>query len=385
MTVGARAAQRLAWALCALSLGLTVVAVLAFWPLEAAPWPIPIGASMTIVGGPLAARRTTNPAGWLLLAWGLVISFYAFVGQYATYAMVTHPGSLPGGDWLAWAASSMWHAAFVCFVALFLLFPHGRLLSPRWRPVLWLAIVVYAGLAATGLGWSVATREHFPFARDPLVLPGRSVATAAYAVLLETNLALVLAAAVSLAVRLRRSRGDERQQVKWFIYPSMAAVTLFVISIGVVGNGSLGVFLFPVIPISTAIAITKYRLYDIDRLVSRTVSYAAISGLLVGVYLLLALVGQTLVPGRSRSQPVVAISTLVVAALFQPIRRRVQHAVDRRFNRSRYDASRAIDAFAARLREQIDLDSLRTELVGIVHQTMQPTSASLWLREPTRL
>ncbi|MCA1824699.1 MAG: hypothetical protein LC640_10675, partial [Frankia sp.] len=196
-----RSATRLAWLLSATSLGLVATALLAFRPLGATSWAaVTIAISTAAVGGPVAARRPRNPVGWLLSAWGAEVSFYVFAAQYAHFTLVSHPGALPGGNWLAWAASSLWHAAFICFVAMFLVFPHGRLLSRRWRPVLWLAIADYAGIAATGLGWSSALAEHFPFARPPFTpLPGAGVAATAFGVLLMTNLAFVLLAVASLA------------------------------------------------------------------------------------------------------------------------------------------------------------------------------------------
>jgi hypothetical protein len=208
------------------------------------------------------------------------------------------------------------------------------------------------------------------------------VADTAFDWLLGGQLLVLATALVSLVLRLRRAPGEERQQVKWFVYTVVTVVLVFVTTTLILSGG----YLFPVfglIPVSVAVAVFKYRLYDIDRLINRTLVYGLLTALLVGVYAgLVFLLGRLLDPATGDSALAVAASTLAVAALFQPARRRVQQLVDRRFNRHRYDAIRTVERFSGRLRDQVDLDTLSTELLAVVDQTVQPERVSLWLRVP---
>jgi hypothetical protein len=185
-----------------------------------------------------------------------------------------------------------------------------------------------------------------------------------------------------VVLRLRRASGEERQQVKWFVYTVVTVILVFVVSTLMIGVGVLFP-LFGLIPISVAVAVLKYRLYDIDRLINRTLVYGLLTAMLIGVYAgLVFLLGRLLDPATGDSALAVAASTLAVAALFQPARRRVQALVDRRLNRARYDAAQTVERFSARLRNEVDLDALNAELLAVVDQTIQPSSASLWLRRP---
>jgi hypothetical protein len=344
-------------------------------------------AAFLVVGCLILARRPGNVIGWIFAAVGLLTMTGGLVEPYAEYAYVTHPGSLPGPLVAAWVFAWVWDPAIILtFVFPLLLFPTGRSLSARWRPVVWLAVGLTA--AETVLG----------ALKPSLVLPdGRTVANPIgvagvgnrNASMLRTvldglTLLLLGAAICSLVVRFRRSHGVERQQLKWFTYAG-----------GLVLLAPLGTFLLPdlgnlpfvlviALPIAVGIAVLRYRLYDIDRLINRTLVYGLLTALLGGVYAGLVLLLGQVFGGLGGEPPswAVAGATLAVAALFRPGRRRIQEAVDRRFNRRRYDAIKTVEAFSARLREEIDLDTLSAELLAVVDQTMEPTRLSLWLRPP---
>jgi hypothetical protein len=373
------AVTRLALALWLVSMGLVVAAVIVSPHLLPVYGLLPPLLSFATVGAFLAARRPGNPVGWLFAAWGAVMAFSVFVDAYVDRGLVRDPGSLPAPDWVAWAGAVIWHPAFALLVFLLLLFPYGRLPSRRWRPLAWLTVAAYGTCAVCAALAPAVTREYYPAARPVFELPVAQVAEAIFwAVLVAAQVGLLgVGGIAALAVKLRRSRGEERQQVKWFVYTVAVAVAAFLAGILVLGAG----YLFPVfaaIPVAAAVAILRYRLYDIDRIINRTVVYAVLT-----VILGLGYAGAVLLLGGllgSDSGLAVAGATLALAALFQPARRRVQGTVDRRFNRRRYDATRTIEAFSARLRDELDLDSLTVELLGVVDQTMQPTKASLWLR-----
>jgi len=280
------------------------------------------------VGAVIVARRPRNPVGWLCCAVGLLLG-PAFFGQdYAWYALVREAGSLPGGQVMAWLGQWPWRVVLglLSFLLLLLLFPSGRLVSARWRPVAWAAA---AGTVLLGL-WAAA------------------------AVLLVVT----ILAAASMVVRFRRARGEERQQLKWFTSAPVLSVLVWLLLIvtGVADRlpAALGIPVLLVwlvaVPAAIGVAMLRYRLYDIDRLINRTVVYGLLTALLGGGYAgLVLMLGQLF--GRS-SSVAVAAATLTVAAAFQPARRRIQAAVDRRFNRRRYDAARTIAAFSARLRRR---------------------------------
>jgi hypothetical protein len=343
-------------------------------------------AAFMVVGALIVAHRPTNTIGWMFSATALLASTAGLAAEYATYTLVTRPGSLPGATFAAWYASWPWYLA-IALVLVFtpLLFPTGRLLSPRWRPVAWLA-----GAATGAFTVLAALQANLGPARDPLIAnpigvaglenPEESTVGVALLVLLTV---LMLVAIGSLVLRFRRSRGEERQQLKWFTYAA-ALVPLFVLADflpGMVGDLASAV---PIVflPVAAGIAILRYRLYDIDRLINRTLVFGLLTALLAGVYAATVLVLGQVFGGVGRDPPswAVAGATLTVAALFQPARRRIQAVVDRRFNRRKYDAARTVEAFSVRLRDEVDLDALAAELLIIANQTMQPTTMSLWLR-----
>jgi hypothetical protein len=358
-----------------------------WWPIVLAAW--------AVTGLVLAVRVPRNATGWLflvsILAWGA----NSAAGQYATYGLVTSPGSLPGAVWGFWLQSWTWIVGLMLVPAIgLLLFPNGRLPSPRWRFVAW--------ASATGMGLLWVAYVFAPWQGHPEFVtlpPGvENPLLLSFSAQLHDALALagaalvlgsVIAGAVSLIVRYRRARGDERQQLKWVAFGTTAAVALHAavneLPAHVPGVDWWVLLALPWIlfPATILVAVLRYRLYEIDRVVSRAVSYAVITGVLVICYAVaVVLLGQVISPLTAESEVAVAASTLLVAALFQPVRRRVQDLVDRRFNRARYDARRTVEDFAARLRDEVDLDELTSELGGLVGATVQPASVSVWLRRP---
>ena len=343
-----------------------------------------------VVGALVVAHRPGNAIGWIFSA----IALLAFTGQlaseYATYAYVTRPGSLPGAILAAWYGSWPWWLVLaLALVFTPLLFPTGRLVSPRWRPVAWLAGATTA--VATLLTSLQPTLGTFgdQVVMNPIGVTavGDLVGSAVGLALLGLLVLSAVLALASLVIRFRRSRSEERQQLKWFTY---ACALLPLAALGDLLPGPVGDLLFAalvlLLPVATGIAILRHRLYDIDRLINRTLVYGLLTALLGGVYaaavLVLGLFGGV---GRDPPSWAVAGATLAVAALFQPARRRIQSVVDRRFNRRKYDAARTVEVFSRRLREEVDLDTLSAELLAVVDETVQPAKASLWLQPPTRV
>ena len=341
-------------------------------------------AAFLVVGCLIVARRPGNTVGWIFCAVGLLALAGALAEQYAQYAYVTRPGSLPGAVVAAWATAWMWYPTIaLTLVFTPLLFPTGRTLSPRWRPVVWVAGGATAAFTVLGALRPSLELQDGPTVANPLAVGAvGNVEDSAVGVVLIGLILLSLAAAVgSLVIRFRRSHGDERQQLKWFTYAGALVLLVPLIGFVVPSLGNAAFVLVMVLPIAVGIAILRYRLYDIDRLISRTLVYGLLTALLAGVYATGVFVaGRLLDPATGDSALAVAASTLAVAALFQPLRRRIQKLVDRRFNRSRYDAARTVEAFSGRLRDEIDLDSLSVELLAVVDQTVHPAQASLWLR-----
>ena len=356
--------------------------------------PVTLTIAFASVGVLVATRRPEHPLGWLLCVVGVCQGLVTFTNEYAVYALWTAPGSVPGGAFMAWLTTWVWAGGFpVLLTYLPLLFPDGRLPSARWRPVAWLSAVPSLLLCGP------IAILYWPLRGPDLVRPGdwTQPTPGALAVLTSMVGSLMLvcgfACALSLVVRFRRARGVERQQLKWFMF---AAAATFIVWFGLDQLGAAGdqlglvgalllVLISTVIPAAAGIAIVRYRLYDIDRVINRTLVYAILTALLGGVYAGAVLGLGQLFGGLGDTSPswVIAGATLAVAALFQPARRRIQQAVDRRFNRRHHDAAKTVEAFSARLRDQIDLDTLSAELVAVADQTMEPTAVSLWLRPPT--
>jgi hypothetical protein len=343
-----------------------------------------------VVGALVVAHRPGNPIGWIFSAIALLAFTGGLAAEYATYALVTRPGSLPGATLAAWYASWPWYPTLaLALVFTPLLFPTGRLLSPRWRPLAWLAgaataaFTVLAALKADLVGDDGLGTHHAitnPIGIAGIENPEESTVGGALLGLMTLS---ALVAFGSLVLRFRRSRGEERQQLKWFTYagalvPLTWLADVLPAPVGDIVSAAPIVFL----PAAAGIAILRYRLYDIDRLINRTLVYGSLTALLAGVYAGLVLILGQVFGGMGKDPPswVVAGATLAAAALFRPARRRIQAIVDRRFNRRKDDAARTIQAFTTRLREQIDLGTLSTELLAVVDQTMEPTRVSLWLR-----
>jgi hypothetical protein len=342
------------------------------------------------VGAVLASRRPHHPVGWLLLAVGLSVTGSGVADGYARYGLVARPGALPAARWVATysPATTIVGLSLVGFVLL--LTPTGSLPSPRWRwwaRVAAAAPVIFIVALTVGPGLVIPPYESVI---DPVTIPPLAGAVeVAIVVGFAGTVGGLVVGAGSLMVRFRHARGVERQQLRWLALAA-AVIGVGVAVFGVAMTlGATAVLLFAagvclvVLPLATGAAILRYRLYDLDRIISRTIAYGLLTMLLGGGYAAVVLgLGQLL--GRRQSSLVVAGATLAVAAVFQPARRRVQGLVDRRFNRRRYDAAQTIQGFSARLRQQVDLDTLTSELLGVVYQTMQPTSVSVWLRPSVR-
>jgi hypothetical protein len=336
------------------------------------------------VGAIIASRRPSNAIGWIFCAIGLCGGAEVFTVEYGIYALVTNPGSLPAGVVATWIGTWVWLPSVTLTITfLLLLFPHGRLLSPHWRPVAWLAAgltvvaVVFFALAPWDLlDPGVPARN--PFEIEGLRDLGVAVATPVFVIGIPTMLLSV----ASLVLRFRRSRGEERQQLKWFVYAGVLSVG--VILLPSAASSLLQLLVLPLIPVAAGIAILRYRLYDIDIVINRTLVYGSLTASLAAVYFggvtVTQAIFRTLTGQEQQPQLAVVVSTLVIAALFNPLRRRIQSFIDRRFYRRKYDAAKTLETFSARLRDETDLDAVRDDLVGVVRETMQPAHVSLWMR-----
>jgi hypothetical protein len=339
--------------------------------------------SAAAVGALVASRRPRHPVGWLLLGVGLAVAVSVLSEPYVKYGLLVRPGSVPGARSLVPLLYSTWLVGLGCAGFVLLLTPTGSLPSPGWR---WWARVAAAAPVLVVLGFAVQPDPMAPeYLGNPLAVPalapGLLVAALAGIVVIVAGLVV---GAGSLVLRFRRAQGTDRLQLRWLALAAACAPALLLAALvaGVLGRdpvvlASLSLCV-ALLPLATGAAILRYRLYDLDRIISRALAYGLLTVLLGGGYAVVVLgLGQLL--GRDSSLAV-AGATLAVAALFQPARRRVQQAVDRRFNRRRHDATTTIEAFSGRLHQQIDLDTLTAELLALVDQTMQPTRASLWLR-----
>jgi hypothetical protein len=357
-----------------------------------------VGVTFPALGLLLASRRPEHPIGWLLCATGLVAGLDHFCGEYAIYALLAHPGSLPAGQAAAWVPSWLWVPFTTLLVFLALLFPDGRLPSGRWRPFAWLVgIAAIVGVAVEALLpvpiCEVCTIE------NPLVIEGlENVADLVNALVVAFfNGVLVPVAVASLFLRFRRASGVEHQQIKWLVFTTSvaavgAALAYIVYSptrawwVWLVGQSLLAIASVG-FPIAMGVAILRYRLYDIDILINRTLVYGSLTLLLAAVYFggvtLTEAIFRALTGQEEQPQLAIVVSTLVIAALFTPLRRRIQSFIDRRFYRRKYDAVKTLEAFSSKLRNDSDLDALSDDLVGVVRETMQPAHVSLWLRPST--
>jgi len=339
-----------------------------------------------ILGAFLVHRRPGNVIGWLFINLSLWLGLGFFVDGVAR-----HAPPLPLIGVIAAVGSSLGSLGFIAFFLLVELFPTGRLPSARWRLLPALTILGGTLQLLTGLVAVMPTRPEVPGLPTPLARPDLAAVLDAMTVVGSIMLLVALLGTVALIVlRFRRARGVERQQLKWFAWAASVVAILLALGIitgplGAVSDTiwSLALASLLLLPVASTIAILRYRLYDIDRIVSRTVSYGAVTGILALVFVGTILVSQTVLASFfSGNSVAVAASTLVVAALFQPLRRRVQSIVDRRFNRSRYDAERTIAAFGARLRDEVDLANLDADVRQVIAATVAPVSIAVWIRQP---
>jgi hypothetical protein len=404
-----RAAAWLAWSQWALTLVLTALSLLLLAQIRSGPnvplydfWAESTLGALTFstVGAFVASRRPENPIGWIFCALGLYAGVGHFAGQYATYAILARPEALPGGTALGWIHTWSYVPAIGLLVFLFLLFPDGRLVSGRWRWIAWFTVAV---LTVTTI-WEALRPGTLPGLgpiRNPL---GIEIATGTLQTALNLLAGVLMAAvgliaATSMFVRLRRTEGVERQQIMWFayaaavfvwsliLYPGEATYTL--VSAPWFSWVGRALTLASILSTSVAVgvAVLKYRLYEIDTLIDRTLVYGALTATLVAVYfggvattqtVFRALTGQ-----GEQPQLAIVVSTLMIAALFNPLRRRIHSFIERRFYRSKYDARKTLEAFSVKLKDETDLDALSDDLVGVVRETMQPDHVSLWIRPDT--
>jgi hypothetical protein len=410
--MSASAARRLAWSLEAICIVLAILTVVFLALGAGASTPAQSwgqagygGLALAVaslafvtVGALIASRVPGNAIGWTFCLTGLLLGVGDFAYQYADHSLYVAPGSLPGGMAAAWLYNLGSSPAVGLLGVSLLLFPDGRLPSRRWRPALWLAILGIACVVSDDALRPGPLDEPFSAVSNPVGIDGTFELMDTLAGLGWPSMAAAVAvAAVAMALRLRRSRGAERQQLKWMVVAAavvgvviVAAVASWGLEISGITRPSSGISQlrtgvlglgFTIFPVAAGIAILRYRLYDIDVVINRTLVYSALTATLVGAYLTCVLVLQiALSPLTAQSDLAIAGSTLAVAALFGPARRRVQALVDRRFFRRRYDAARTLEQFGARLRDEVELDALGDHLRGVVRETVQPAHASLWLR-----
>ena len=386
-------APRLAWGLWGLAVALVIPGPVLTTIVDSSTGDIPYLIAFVLVqlaaattGAVVASRVPSHPIGWIFLAMGAGLALAFGAGSYAEVGLGTDSGPLPADDIAAWLSNWLFiPALFAPLLLLGLLFPTGHLLSARWK---WparviMGLVTLAGVSLASKPGTVGPEDHQ--VPNPLAAPG-ALGDAMEVLYVITSALAPLglgAAVVAIVIRVRRSRGVERRQLKLFTFA--AAVAAFGLAGSVVTSGIVADLFFLVgmigvaaLPVAAGVAILRYRLYDIDVVVRRTLVYAGLTGVLAAAYagsvLLLQLI---LSPG---SDFAVAASTLAVAALFRPARSRIQEVVDRRFFRSRFDAAHTVESFGARLRDEVELGSLSAELRGVVAETMQPAHVSLWLR-----
>jgi hypothetical protein len=401
--MSSRAASQLAWSLWAVTVTLTALSLLLLVRIRSHPgapifdwW---LGNSTVVidvtVGAIVASRRPENPVGWLLCISDVAVSISSFASQYAIYALLAQPGSLPAGEAMAWIASWLLPVMIGLQVFYVLLFPSGRLPGRRWRWVVWLTVAfMVAGVTTSALSPGAYLGSLGPI-RNPLGIEGFTYFWKA--ILYFISPLLFAAAALSVFVRLRRAVGVERQQIKWLAYAAAIfalSVLLNVVTLAINAPRWLvwadtAIFTAAglAVTVSIGIAILRYRLYDIDLLINRTLVYGSLTATLAALYFGGIVVLQkvfVVLTGQQSTLAVVA-STLLIAALFNPLRKRIQGLIDRRFYRRQYDARQTLESFSAKLRDETDIEALDSELVGVVTETVQPVHASLWLRSPTEV
>jgi hypothetical protein len=394
--MSARTAAWLAWSVCGLTLVLLAcaltLAVLNGADTQAISFPLAMTAS-AVVGGLVASRRPENPVGWFFLGSAFCLALTGVAAEYATYGLLTAPGALPGALAMAWLLS--WLSVPGVMLLLFfvpLYFPDGRLVSRRWR---WLVRVALIFCVSEAVRSALRPGE---IQDEGIVNPLGIEALRPVFDLLDTLVfalyfTLLFASAASLVVRFRRSGSVERQQIKWLAL-SAVAIPVWFLTNAPIQAAAPNLFLVvdslvvsALIPVAAGIAILRYRLYDIDVVINRALVYGSLTAMLAVVYFggvaATQAIFRTITGQEQQPQLAVVVTTLVIAALFMPLRRRIQGFIDRRFYRRKYDAAKTLEAFNARLRDETDLNTLTDDLVGVVRETMQPAHVSLWLRPDT--
>jgi hypothetical protein len=396
-----RAAAWLAWSLVALSVALLLGGIVLSRAASSIVPDLPFSGEtddsgvvanlvtllpFSVVGAIIASRHPCNTIGWLFCSVGVTIGLNSFAGDYAEFWLASGFGTSSLGEMAAWLSSWLWILlVYVPTSLLLLLFPDGRLPSPRWRPVAWGVALGTAG-GVVGYALEAGPLVDFPQIANPYGVDGPLVGMVGVAGSIVAAGSMV-ASAVSLIVRLRHAGSEQRQQIKWLAYGGAVVVggigvggliTLWSVPISIV-TMSLSLLGLPVF---TGIAIVRYRLYDIDVVINLTLVYGSLTAMLVALYFGGIVVLQRLFITLTGEKSTLAVvgSTLVIAALFNPLRRRIQSFIDRRFYRRKYDAAKTLEAFSAKLRDETDLDALSDDLVGVVRDTMQPAHVSLWLR-----
>jgi hypothetical protein len=352
--------------------------------------------SFSTVGALIATRQPQNPIGWIMIVAGFGLAATILTGNYVEISLVQPPGRLPATEWVAWVAQWVWVLGFgPALTFLLLLFPNGRLPSRRWRPVGWLAVAAMVTLSC-GVAFMPGPLPDYPQIRNPVgltLLEGSFLAGEGGPLLYLSLVASTVLSASSMVVRFRQAVGEERQQIKWFAFAAGFAALGWVVNSLAYANDEETESLLLVaslllllsllgIPLAVGIAILKYRLYDIDLIINRTLVYGSLTATLALVYVGSVVSLQALLrvlTGQDSTLAIVA-STLLIAALFNPLRRRLQSFIDRRFYRRKYDAAKTLAAFGSRLREETDLDALSSDVVEVARGTMQPAHVSLWLR-----
>ncbi len=388
-TAGTKAAATLAWLACMSAMVLMIVLSRANHTLDETSIFVALALAYSTVGAFIAAR-TNHPIGWLLCVIGFAFTLGTAGEQWVIYGSKTCPDCIPVISAFVVPGTLLWFVGMTALVLVFLLFPSGRL--PEWhgrqilRVFLAAMVVVFVTLALrpSDPGASYPNPFALEFLKTPLLI--------VFGVAVGIALLSAAMAIAGLFIRFRRSTGIERQQMKWLSLVCITAAVLLLIGLpasfvtpndGFISNLLWNAFfmcLIVGIPVAVGLAILRYRLYDIERIVSRTVSYGLVTAVLGGIFVLVAIVPAAVVGTEDAPDWITAVATLLVVALFRPVRRRIQGRVDRRFNRARYDAERTIEAFSTHLRDEVDLDALGAELRGVVYRTMQPVRVSLWLK-----
>lgn len=410
-----RAAAWLAWALAGLSVAMFVANVVLYFLTRSVQPPSSWGTgglsiillfllpflAFPLVGALIASRRPKNPIGWICLAVGIFWMLANLSSGYGVYGLLARPGSVPFPAAIGSLGGWMWAPALgLVGTYLILLFPDGRLPSRRWRPLAWLsgAVIVLVSLSTALTPGRLPDLGGVP---NPFGLEEYPwVAEAAQGVTLLLPLC-VLASALSLVLRFVRSGGEEREQIKWLAFAALVSglgsssvvIPSIILSNDAGGADPLWMNLledaetlsFAGVPVAVGIAILRYRLYEIDLIINRTLVYGSLTATLVALYFGGVVVLQRVFVTLTGQQSTLAVvaSTLLIAALFTPLSRHIQSFIDRRFYRRKYDARKTLKAFSARLRDETDLDALSDDLVGVVRETMQPAHVSLWLRPDT--